>query len=267
MNTVTTFRDLHARAEVLVLPNAWDAASAALFRSVGAKAIATTSAGFAWSCGFADGDALPRENLVFAVREILRVCGNVPVSVDLESGFSDDPKEVASLALELSALGVAGINLEDAAKPPELLEEKIGAIKRAVTGSGRDIFINARTDVFLRDLVSGDAALNETVERAQRYARAGADGIFVPMLTGSDDIRAVASATRQPLNILATRNLPALKKMHELGVRRLSAGSSISKVAFACARRAAQTFLREGPTEDFFASDAVDYGEMNALLA
>src|ERR1700694_5883366 len=113
MSNLKTFRDLHAGDRVLLLPNAWDAASADLARSVGAPAIATTSAGLAWSCGYPDGDALPRENLLFAVGAVCRAARGIPVSADIEGGYSDDADEVADLVIALRGLGVVGLNLED----------------------------------------------------------------------------------------------------------------------------------------------------------
>src|SRR5579863_948734 len=144
MNDVRAFRALHARDRLLVLPNAWDAATAAIARGLGAQAIITTSAGVAWACGYPDGDALPRDERIFAIRNIKRAAGDLPVSVDFESGYSSDPEAVAAAIKELRALGVAGINLEDGGADPEVLEQKILAIKRALKSANEDIFINAR---------------------------------------------------------------------------------------------------------------------------
>ncbi|MGR4064288.1 MAG: isocitrate lyase/phosphoenolpyruvate mutase family protein [Vulcanimicrobiaceae bacterium] len=260
MNDVASFRALHAQTRVLVLPNAWDAASAMLFVSAGAAAIATTSAGLAWSCGFADGDVLPREALLGAVAAICRACPGVPVSADVEAGYSDDPAEVARLVSELAALGVSGINLEDGDGPPERLVAKIEAVKQAA-----DVFVNARTDVYLRELARGDDAAVQTVDRARRYAQAGADGIFVPDLD-AEAMPAVAAATSLPLAILAVPGLPTLVELYRLGVRRVSAGSGLASLAFGEARVAARAFLL-GETDALFAGRTVGYAEMNALAA
>src|SRR6185312_4688451 len=144
-------------------PNAWDAASAAIFRQLGARAIATTSAGLAWSCGFADGDVLPREDLLGAVRQIRRVIANLPLSVDIEGGYSDDPQAVADLVERLAELGVAGIDIEDGGRDASILAAKIGAIAARSLDKGNDVFVNARCDVYLRELASGDDAVRETV--------------------------------------------------------------------------------------------------------
>ncbi|HEY0506087.1 MAG TPA: isocitrate lyase/phosphoenolpyruvate mutase family protein, partial [Lysobacter sp.] len=141
----TSFRQLHAQG-VLRLANAWDAGTARLIESLGAPAIATTSAGVAWSRGYADGDTLPIEHLLTAVEEIARVI-RVPLSVDVEGGYSDDPAVVADNVMRLAELGVVGINLEDGGGTPEALCGKIARIRQACATRGLDVYVNARTDV------------------------------------------------------------------------------------------------------------------------
>jgi 2-methylisocitrate lyase-like PEP mutase family enzyme len=264
--SVDSFRALHAGERVLVLPNAWDAASAALFVSVGAKAIATTSAGLAWSCGYPDGGALPTSVLHTAVAAVCRAAAGTPVSVDLEDGYSDGPEEVAALVTSLCAFGAVGINIEDRAGDPELLARKIEAVKRAARAGGGDVFVNARTDVYLRRLAEGEAAVRETISRAQRYARAGADGIYAIGLTDVGSVRAIAGATSLPLNLLADPSLPPLHELHALGVRRLSAGPYLTELAYGKARRAAAAFVRDGDVTAMFADPGADFDMMNALL-
>ncbi len=261
------FRALHARERILFLPNVWDAASAAIARSVGAEAIATTSAGVAWACGFADGDVLPRASLRFAVAAIARVCDSLPLSVDLEGGYSNDPAEVADLVVSLAEMGVAGINIEDGTSPPDTLVAKIAAIKRAARASGVDVFVNARTDVYLLEIATGDAALRESCERAKRYAHAGADGIFVPYAE-PEAIGTIAESTELPLNILACRGLPPNDALYSRGVRRLSAGSGIALWAYGTGRNAAEEFV--GGNLGYavpVAAARAEYSDMNALLA
>ncbi|MGI8737773.1 MAG: isocitrate lyase/PEP mutase family protein [Candidatus Eremiobacter antarcticus] len=259
--SVEIFRSMHAGEQVLLLANAWDAGSAALIRSAGAKAIATTSAGLAWSCGYPDGNMLPRESLLSAVRAICRVAGELPVSVDFEGGYSEDPAAVADLAAAVADLGVAGINIEDGESAPALLAEKIRAIKRSCK-----LFINARTDVLLRKLAPDEDAVRESIVRARRYVEAGADGIFVPLVTQSDAIRTIARSVERPLNVLAVPSLPTLKELQELGVRRVSAGALISRFALGAARNAVAAFLEAGPTEALFAQPRLENVDMNALL-
>jgi 2-methylisocitrate lyase-like PEP mutase family enzyme len=262
----TAFRALHAGERVLVLANAWDAASAALIAAAGARAIATSSAGLSWSCGYADGDALPRAALLSAARSICAVVTGIPVTVDIEGGYSGDPSDVAELVAQLFELGVAGVNIEDGSGAPDLLAAKIEAVKRRVRDEGGDIFINARTDVFLRDLVSADDAERETIARAGRYAHAGADGIFVPELSEREAIRRIAGAIARPLNLMAVPGLPPASELYALGVRRLSAGAALAKFTYGAALEAATAFMRDGDCDVLFSGRSVDYGETNALL-
>jgi 2-methylisocitrate lyase-like PEP mutase family enzyme len=262
----STFRALHAGDRLLVLANAWDAASAALFAAAGAKAVATSSAGLAWSCGYADGNALPPPSLLSAVGSICAVVTDIPVTVDVEGGYSDEPDEVANLVAQLYRIGVAGINIEDGNGTPHLLVTKIAAVKQRIANAGGDIFINARTDVFLRELAPDEGAVRETISRAMRYARAGADGIFVPELKDRDAIRSVAGAVELPLNLMAVPGLPPARELHALGVRRLSAGASLAKLAYGASLEAAEAFLGDGDSQVLFSKRSLDYGEANALL-
>ncbi|HKU81173.1 MAG TPA: isocitrate lyase/phosphoenolpyruvate mutase family protein [Candidatus Tumulicola sp.] len=258
-------RALHAGDRVLVLPNVWDALSAALFASSGARAIATTSAGVAWACGYPDGDVLPRTDLLFALSAIVRSAGGLPVTADIERGYSDDPDDVAALALDLHALGVAGVNLEDGDGRPAVLAAKIAAVKSAVRQSGRDLFVNARTDVYLGELAEGEEAVRETIARAQTYARAGADAIFVPALA-TEAIARVADAIVLPLAVFAVPGLPRADRLYELGVRRLSAGPGLAKLAYGVARRAAEAFARDGDGAHLASDASLDFGATNALM-
>ncbi|HXF34393.1 MAG TPA: isocitrate lyase/phosphoenolpyruvate mutase family protein [Candidatus Acidoferrales bacterium] len=265
-NAAAAFRALHHGSEVLLLPNAWDAASAAIFRQLGARAIATTSAGLAWSCGFADGDVLPGEDLLGAVRRIRRVIADLPLSIDIEGGYSDDPQAVADLVERLVELGVAGINIEDGGRDASLLAAKVEAIAARSRAKGNDVFVNARCDVYLRELASGDDAVRETVARGKAYAAAGAGGLFVP---GLDDVQAMAAIARDvaiPLAIFAVPGLPPANELFAAGVRRLSAGESLAALAFGTAREAAAAFLRDGDSSVVLTARNLDYGPTNALF-
>lgn len=262
MDKVSAFRALHAADRILVLPNAWDAASAALFRSAGAAAIATSSAGLAWCCGYPDGDALPTEDLLFMVKAIARVCGDVPLTVDLESGYWDDPAAVAALVRDVVLAGASGINIEDRGADPALLVRKIAAIR----ASGVPVFVNARTDIYLFELASGAEAIAETNSRLQRYAGAGADGVFVPAVAEIDAIRAVATSVSLPLNILAVAGLPPLSDLFASGVRRVSAGATPARIAYGAAFDVVEELLTSNKLEPLFEGPRFDYGRMNALF-
>jgi 2-methylisocitrate lyase-like PEP mutase family enzyme len=263
---LSQFRALHGPNELLLLPNAWDAGSAALLKAAGAKAIATTSAGLSWACGFADNATIARASLLGAVRAIVRVTGDTPVSIDIEDGYSIDPERVAALVTELRALGVAGINIEDRAVDPGLLAAKIAAIKDVLKSGGEDIFVNARTDVYLFESVPEDELLPETTARAIRYAEAGADGIFVPGLAVDAAIRSIAAATKLPLNVMLDPSLPSLDALRDLGVRRLSSGASISTAAYGATERAAAEFLHDGRLSAHPGQPPAGYAAMNGLF-
>jgi 2-methylisocitrate lyase-like PEP mutase family enzyme len=260
-----TFRDLHAPGRFLILPNAWDAASAALMAACGADAVGTTSAGLSWSRGYPDGNTLPIRIVHAAVSEIVRALP-VPLTVDLEAGYTSEPGAVGELAAAVAGAGAVGINLEDGTNPPELLCAKIGAVKRAASLAGVDLFVNARTDVYLFRLVPADEALAATLERARLYREAGCDGLFVPGLAAPHEIRAIASGIGGlPLNVMAVPGLAAAGELRSLGARRLSAGAGLAAAALGRARRLTRDFLRDGRYEPL-GEEAVGFAEMNALF-
>jgi 2-methylisocitrate lyase-like PEP mutase family enzyme len=259
------FRDLHQGPAVLLLPNAWDAGSARLIESLGAKAIATTSAGLAWSHGYPDGNVLPNDHLIAATRAIARSI-RVPLSIDIEAGYSDDERAAARLAVSIMDAGAVGINIEDGAGSAELLCRKVEAIRESASHSGVDLFINARTDIYLRGIASGDAAVEEVIRRAERYRAAGCDGLFVPGLSDGRVMATIAAATKpMPLNVMAVPGLPSLDALQNYGVRRVSAGSAIAQAALGCTSRLAAGFLA-GIMGDLF-SAAPEYGSVNQLFA
>jgi len=257
------FHHLH-REGLLVLPNAWDAGSARLIESLGAKAIATTSAGVAWSHGFPDGDTLPWPLLRATVADIARAV-RVPVSADVEGGYSNDPAAVGETVAAVIEAGAIGINIEDGSGAPELLCAKIERAKNAGERLGVKLFVNARTDLYLRGLATNERRVEETLARAERYRSAGADGIFVPGLADPEEIRAVAQGSPLPLNVMAWRGLPSAAELEALGVRRLSAGAGIIQAAYAKTRRLAAAFLETGAS-DAVTSESKSYPEINALL-
>ena len=258
------FRSLHDVGRLLVLPNAWDAGSARLIESCGASAIATTSSGVAWACGYPDGDAIPPRVLADAVARIARVIA-VPLTVDAEGGYSSEPERVGDTIRALVDAGAVGVNLEDGPRPPDVLCAKIAAARRAADRVGIALFINARTDVFLRGLVPAETRVAETLARAERYREAGCDGIFVPAAADPHDIAALVAGTPLPVNVMMVPKLPALAALAKLGVRRVSAGAAIAQAAHGLTRRLA-TQLLAGDAGALF-EGAATYGELNALFA
>jgi 2-methylisocitrate lyase-like PEP mutase family enzyme len=263
--SVKAFRELHNAAEPLCLLNAWDAGSARLLESLGARAVATTSAGVAWALGYADGRMLPVDEALGVVARMTRVL-KIPLSVDFENGYSDDAAKVAQNAQRLFDLGVAGINIEDGPDAPDVLAAKIEAIRNAAVHAGVDIFINARCDVVLGSLVDAPRQIEESIARGNRYAKAGADGFFVPALRDGADIEALAAGVALPLNVMVWAGLAPAAELGKLGVRRLSTGSGIAQVALRHAAAAARMFLDAGRSEPITA-DGLPRAQLQGLFA
>jgi 2-methylisocitrate lyase-like PEP mutase family enzyme len=256
-----TFDALHRRGEILLLPNAWDAASAKLFERAGALAIATTSSGVAQSLGYPDGNVLPRDVAVAAVARIARVV-QVPVSADIEEGYGATPEEVCGTIERIVDAGAVGINLEDGAKEPGVLAAKIEAIRKRLEQLGVRLFVNARADAYLRRLPS---PLEETLRRGALYREAGADGFFVPGIRDPQEIGRVRAEIELPLNVLAVPGLAAPAELAKLGVARLSAGGGVMHASYGFAERCARAFLHEGRTDVLF-EGAIPHAELNRLF-
>lgn len=240
------FHKLHE--DFLVLPNAWDAASARVIQDAGAKAIATSSAAVAWSQGYADGHHFPPPRLVTVIEDIARVV-SVPITCDAEGGYSDDPKQAAENIAAFIGAGAVGINLEDGKQPHELHLKKIEAIRNAAERAGVKLFINARTDVFLKQLVPAEQAVTETLRRAAAIKNAGASGLFVPGVFEAAQIREIVEGAGLPVNVMARPGVPKQAELKALGVKRLSAATSIYTAAMAAAIAASEEFLREADAD------------------
>ncbi|QKJ30760.1 isocitrate lyase/phosphoenolpyruvate mutase family protein [Mucilaginibacter mali] len=254
MNNFEKFSSLHRQATPLILPNAWDAASAKIIEQSGAQAIATTSAGVAWALGYPDGYKMTAQLNAQVAQRIARVI-TVPLSVDFENGYSHDPAVVAENIKPLLDAGVAGINIEDGTDSPDLLAKKIEAIRRAAEAHGSELFINARTDVYLAALVPPAERVAETVKRAKLYAAAGACGLFVPVITNGEEIAHIAENTSLPLNVLAMPGLAKADRLANWGVKRLSAGTGVSHIAWQTAAKIARAFLTTGDSAVFEADE------------
>jgi 2-methylisocitrate lyase-like PEP mutase family enzyme len=264
------FRALHTAADPLVLVNAWDAASARIVVRAGARAVATTSAGVAWTLGAPDGDALTRDA---ALEQLARIVAavDVPVTADIESGFGATPDEVTTTIRGVLAAGAVGVNLEDtwratAATAPVALRDvtdqgaRISAARNAADDAGIELYLNARIDTFLRGLPS----VGETVARAEAYLSAGATGIFVPGVADPETIASLVAAIPAPLNILAAPATPTVSDLAKLGVARVSLGSWVAGAAYAAARRAAEEAMSTGTYTSL--SDALSYDDLNGLM-
>ena len=267
------FLALHHGSAMLVLPNAWDAVSARIYELEGFPAVATTSAGVAATCGYADGQRISLAEMTEAVRRMTR-CVGVPLSADLEAGYATTPEGVAAAAAAVLEAGAVGINLEDGtgdpADPlfdPSLQAAKIAAIRSTADAAGVHLFINARVDVYLVSDDPPEERLRETLRRATAYREAGADGIFVPD-TGSLDAETIAQLAKgidAPLNVIAGETTPPLPELARLGVARASFGPRPMRAALALVRTIAREWKNHGTYETMLA-DALTYAEVNQMF-
>ncbi|GAA1498662.1 isocitrate lyase/PEP mutase family protein [Paeniglutamicibacter kerguelensis] len=203
---MTTFLELHHADAPLVLPNAWDVGSALAFAAAGFPAIGSTSFGIAASAGLPDGDRSSKAATTALVAQLVRL--PVHITADIEDGYSDDPAEVAEFVAELAALGVAGVNIEDSRSgrlvDPAAVASKVASIKLRTPG----MFVNARVDNFW---FAEQPTVDAVLRRAQAYAYAGADGIFVPGVTSEEDIRDITAGIGLPVNMLAHPSLTVVE--------------------------------------------------------
>jgi 2-methylisocitrate lyase-like PEP mutase family enzyme len=223
------FRGLHKKGDPLVLFNAWDVATAKAIAKA-FPAIATSSGAVASALGYADGENVPLE-MVTGLVSRMSAAVSVPVSIDLEAGYGETPDAAAKSVAKILQAGAIGINIEDGLfggkrqlVSPDQHAAKIKAVRNAAQKVGIRLFINARTDPFLRKFGSPDECLNEAVRRAGAYADAGADGIFVPGLTDLVLIEKFAQLTPLPVNIMVTQGVPKIPDLARVGVRRVSLG-------------------------------------------
>ncbi|MFD9073252.1 isocitrate lyase/PEP mutase family protein [Streptomyces lasiicapitis] len=267
----TAFRALHTPGTPLVLPNAWDIASARIVEAAGAAAVATTSAGLAWALGAADGDRLTRDRALAAVSGIAAAV-DVPVTADIESGYAADAAGVADTVRAALAAGVVGVNIEDALygadqplRATAEQAERIAAARGAADAAGVPLFLNARIDTYLRGVGEGpDARLAQTLERGAAFLAAGADGVFVPGAVDPATVKALVEGVDGPVNVMAGPGAPSVAELAGLGVARVSVGSGIAQAAHALVREAARELLTEGTYGTL--AGGLDYGELNGLL-
>ncbi|MFI9270270.1 isocitrate lyase/phosphoenolpyruvate mutase family protein [Kitasatospora sp. NPDC052896] len=244
------FHRLHHGEGPLVLANVWDPGSAVLVADAGAAAIATTSAGVAWALGAADGGGLSRDQVVELTARVVAAV-DLPVTADLEEGFGATAAEVGRTVELVLAAGVAGINIEDgreggALRPVEEQVARIAAARAAADAAGVELFVNARTDVYLRRVGEPEERLEHALARGKAYAAAGADGIFVPMASDVEDIAALAAGLPLPLNVLVGEGWPTVAELGALGVARVSLGPGLSRAAYGAARRLVEEVLGSG---------------------
>jgi 2-methylisocitrate lyase-like PEP mutase family enzyme len=264
------FRQLHRGPGVLVLPNAWDVASARIFEEAGFPAIATTSAGIAYSLGYPDGQRISREEMLARIGRIARAV-HVPVTADIESGYGPTPEDAARTARELIQAGAVGLNLEDSTGradqplcPLELAVEKIKAVRLAALELHAPIVVNARTDIYLLDGGGPEADFAEAARRFVAFRDAGADCVFAPGLKDAGTIGRLVKAVECPLNILAGPGTPTIAELKDLGVARVSVGSAPMRATLGLLRRFSEELRNSGTYGGL--DGAIPYDEVNRLL-
>jgi 2-methylisocitrate lyase-like PEP mutase family enzyme len=267
----TAFRNLHTDAGTFVIPNPWDAGSAKLLASLGFKALATTSAGLAYSLGKPDGAAAITLADALANAQLINNATMLPVSADLENGYGDDPEDCASAVQLAAKAGLAGCSIEDATNNPDdpiyafdLAVERIKAAVYAASSLSYPFTLTARSE----NLIHGITDLKDTIRRLEAFADAGADVLYAPGLKTIEQIHAVVKAVApKPLNVLM--GLAGVKitvnELADLGVKRISIGSSLATVAYGSFLRAAEEINEKGTFT--FADDAVPYATFNELFA
>jgi 2-methylisocitrate lyase-like PEP mutase family enzyme len=264
----SAFRKLH-ESGCFVIPNPWDIGSARYLRSLGFAALATTSAGFSFSRGLPDADwAVPLDMVLEHIAQIVASV-ELPVNADFESGYAHDPDGVAENVRRCVATGVAGLSIEDATGDPQkplydlpLAIERIAAARAAIDASGSGVLLTARAECYL---VRHADPLRESVRRLQAYAEAGADVLYAPGVWEPEEIRAVVAAVSpKPVNVLSANTKMSVADLAEMGVRRISVGSSLARAAWTGFIRAAKAIANEGSFVGFEGS--VPYAELNSFF-
>ena len=263
------FKSLHERAGCFVMPNPWDAGSARLLTGFGFEALATTSAGFAFSIGRRDGESALSRNDVLENARVIIEATDLPVSADLEGGFGDAPEAVAKTIAEAARVGLVGGSIEDATgrkdDPIHELGFSVARVKAAVAAARALSFpfmLTARAENF----AYGRPDLTDTIRRLQAYQEAGADVLYAPGLKTAEDIRAIVQSVDRPVNVVIGLHAASwtVDQLAALGVKRISLGSSLSRAALGAFLRAVEEIKDHGSFA--FVGDAVPYRKINALF-
>jgi 2-methylisocitrate lyase-like PEP mutase family enzyme len=263
------FLALHQRPGCFVIPNPWDAGTARLLTELGFEALATTSAGLAFSLGRPDGEGAIRREEVLANAHDIVVATDLPVSADLEGGFADRPEGVAETVRLAAEAGLVGGSIEDASGARDapiydfgLAVERVRAAAEAARHLPQPFVLTARAENFLH----GRPELDDTIRRLQAFAAAGADVLYAPGLRSREDLAAVVRSVDRPVNVvMGLKGLRlSMAELAEIGVRRVSVGSALSRAALGAFLRAAREMKEHGSFT--FADDAVPFNELNAIF-
>ena len=232
MNNSENFNKLHQQADPLLVANVWSAQSAKVMEKLDLKAVATSSSAVATTLGYADGEVMSFEEYFFVIKRI-KASTQLPVSVDLETGYGKSVKEIVANIKRLHEIGVVGINIEDSVlvnsnreiADAEFFAEKLREISLSLNAQHIDMFINVRCDAYLLGLPD---ASKEGIRRIKLYELHGIHGVFLPCITDIEDIKASVKATRLPLNVMCMPNLPDFEALKSAGVKRISMGGFLN---------------------------------------
>ena len=265
------FLAFHDGRKMLVLPNAWDVASARIFEEAGFPAIATSSAGIANALGYPDGQKISRGEMLEVVQRIAGAV-RIPVTADMEAGYGDRPEDAAQTAEGVLAAGAVGMNLEDAIhdRPDALVDlnlqtEKIRAVTETCARAGISFVLNARTDIFLAGIGPAETRLARSIKRLNAYRDAGAQCLFAPGVKDKETIARLVSGVRGPLNILAVAGTPRVAELEKLGVARVTVGSGPMRATMALTARIARQIRDEG-LFSLMTDGAMSYADANRLF-
>ena len=265
------FRKLHGGPGILALPNAWDVASARILEEAGCPAIATSSAGIAFSLGYPDGQRISRDEMLDVVARIANAV-RVPVTADMESGYGATTADLTETAKGVIAAGAIGMNLEDVNGDDEssqvslsLQVEKIRAIRETASAAGVPLVLNARTDIYLMPIGEAATRFERTVERLCAYHQAGADCVFAPGVSSRDTIAKLVKAIAAPLNILISPTCPSLTEMEKIGVARVSAGSAVMRATLGLVRQIGREWMEAGTCASLF-DGAIPFADVNRIM-
>jgi 2-methylisocitrate lyase-like PEP mutase family enzyme len=264
------FRRMHGGPRILLLPNAWDVISARIFEDAGFPAIATTSAGIAFSLGYPDGQKIQREEMLARIGRIARAVA-VPVTADVEAGYGSRPEDAARTAQDVIAAGAVGMNLEDATNDPahplidlKLAVEKLKAVREVGMKFGVPIVVNARTDVYLLQVGPAERCYEEALTRLLAFRDAGADCLFLPGVRDAETVARIVRDVQCPVNILAGPGSPSVPELEKLGVARVSLGSALMRATLGLIRRMADELKASGTYTSL--ANAPAHASVNAML-
>jgi 2-methylisocitrate lyase-like PEP mutase family enzyme len=265
------FRALHRGPRLLLMANAWDAITARLFEAEGFAAVATTSGGVSWALGYPDGEAAPWDEVVGQTARIARAVA-VPVTADIEAGFGDTPEAVGRSIGEIIRGGVVGVNLEDGLRsgtpPIRTIDDavaRIRAAREAARAAGVPIVINARTDVYIKNIGDEQSRFDEAVARGRAYLAAGADCFYPITLRDPATIGRLVQALKAPININVRAGYPSVTELEALGVARVTTATQLTLVALDATRRVAREIKASGSFDAI--NPAIGHPEMQQLLA